>query len=176
MVSGSKPPTIDAATTPVPWREALRLTLKPNGAAMGAVDGGWWPRSRDPLAEFPAVIAGIVLRVGRVDRLAYNMTVWSDAPRRMVVDGRTIRLEGFRSLDPHKVCVSGHDGHRIVLLVVPPEAAEDAAGAALLRAADPDNAEQPAQILIASGIDPACSGGMVSAPSGAKDGQAASPL
>lgn len=176
MVSGSELRETGAAAAPEPSREALRLTLKPKAAAMGAVDGGWWPRSMDPLAEFPALIAGLVLRVGRVDRLAYNMTVWGDAPRRMVVDGRTIRLEGFRSLDPHRVLVSGHDGHRMVLLVVPPQTAEDAGGAALLRAADPGNAEQPAQILIATGIDPARSGATVAAPRGASNDQPASPV
>ena len=41
-------------------------------AGTGAVDGGWWPRSRDPDAELPDLIAGLDASVGPVTRLALN--------------------------------------------------------------------------------------------------------
>lgn len=133
-------------------RQALRLTLKPKAAAMGTVDGAWWPRSRDALAEFPAMIAGLKHRLGRPGRVAFNAAAWTAAPRRMVVDGQAVDLEGFYSLDEHTVLVSGYAWHRMVLLVVPPEASEHAAATALAMASDPDNTERAAQILIRSGI------------------------
>lgn len=126
--------------------------MKPKAALMGTVDGAWWPRSTDPLAEFPAMIAGIELHRGPVSRVAFNSIVWDDAPDRVVVDGATIELEGFRSLDRRTVLVSGVNWHRMVLLVLPPGADERAAVAAMERAASDDNTEQTTQILIASGV------------------------
>lgn len=127
--------------------QVLRLTVKPKSAVMGMIDGAWWPRSVDPLAEFPAMIAGIALRIGQADRVAFNNGVWAEAPGKIVVGGRTIELEGFRSLDKDTVLVHGQDWHRMALLVIPPETAEDAAVEALARASDPYNTESAAQIL-----------------------------
>jgi hypothetical protein len=131
----------------------LRLALKPMAALMGAVDGAWWPRSSDPLAEFPALVAGIALYRGHVDRVAFNSIVWDDAPDHMVVDGARIKLEGFRSLDRRTVSLAGPNWHRMVLLVIPPDADERAAASAITRAASGDNTEQATQILLASGVD-----------------------
>lgn len=134
--------------------QPLRLALKPKAAAMGMVDGAWWPRSWEPVAEFPAMIAGIERRLGRAGRVAFNADAWAEAPRRLVVDGRPVELEGFRSLDEHTVLLSGYGWHRMALLVIPPETGERAAAVALQRAADPGNTEQATQILFRSGIDP----------------------
>jgi len=134
-------------------RVGLRLALKPKAALMGAVDGAWWPRTANPLAEFPAMVAGIELRRGPVDRVAFNSIAWDDAPGRMVVAGATIELEGFSSLDRRTVLVSGGNWHRMVLLVIPPDADEQAALAAIALAASGRNTDQITQILIASGVD-----------------------
>lgn len=134
-------------------RVGLRLALKPKAALMGAVDGAWWPRTTNPLAEFPAMIAGVELRRGPVDRVAFSSIDWDDAPDRMVVADATIELEGFHSLDRHTVWVSGANWHRMVLLVIPPQADEQAAAAAIALAASGDNADEATQILIASGVD-----------------------
>ncbi|PXY22800.1 hypothetical protein BAY60_23740 [Prauserella muralis] len=119
---------------------------------MGTIDGAWWPRSRDALAEFPAMIAGLEWRLGQPHRVAFNADAWIAAPHRMMVDGQAISFEGFHSLDKHTVLVAGHGWHRLALLVVPPEAPEHAAVAALARAADPANTESAAQILACSDI------------------------
>ncbi|WP_236790902.1 DUF5994 family protein [Amycolatopsis sp. GM8] len=139
-------------TTSHTTRQALRLTLKPQAAAMGMIDGAWWPRSRDSLAEFPAMIAGIQWRLGRPDQVAYNSDAWTETPRHMVVDGHAVRLVGFRFLDENTVLVSGRGWHRMALLVIPPESAGRTAVKALARAANPENTEQAEEILIHSGI------------------------
>jgi uncharacterized protein DUF5994 len=154
MMSGPQLRKTTKATKSGSHREALRLTLKPKRAAMGMVDGAWWPRSNDPHSEFPAMIAGIETRLGRPDRVAFNVNAWTEAPRYLVVDGQAVRLEGFHSLDEHTVLVSGHDWHRMVLLVIPPEVSEPAAVAALASAASPDNTEEAAEILSRIGVDP----------------------
>lgn len=142
--------TIDRRSGPA--FQALRLTVKPKSAAMGMLDGAWWPRSADPLAEFPAMIAGIALRIGQPDRVAFNCAVWTEAPGEIVIGGRIIELDGFRSLDKDIVLLHGQDWHRMALLVIPPETAEKAAAAALARASDPYNTESASQIL--DGVSP----------------------
>jgi Family of unknown function (DUF5994) len=42
----------------------LRLRLDPTLARGGILDGGWWPRSRDPDAELPELIAGLESSLG----------------------------------------------------------------------------------------------------------------
>jgi hypothetical protein len=131
MGSGPQLRRTTTVTTSRPARQALRLTLTPRPAATGTIDGAWWPRSRDPLAEFPALLAGIRWQLGRPDRVTYSSDAWREAPRHLVVDGHAVRLDGSRSLDEHTVIVSGHAWHRLVLLVIPPESATRPALAAL---------------------------------------------
>lgn len=156
MNSGS-PPAVDIrggiSRLGMSRRVRLRLALKPKAALMGAVDGAWWPRTTNPLAEFPALIAGIELRRGPVDRVAFNSIAWDDAPDRIVVAGATVELEGFRSLDRRTVLVSGINWHRMVLLLIPYWADEPAAMAAIALAASGDNTDQATQILVASGVE-----------------------
>ncbi|ONI81516.1 hypothetical protein ALI144C_19555 [Actinosynnema sp. ALI-1.44] len=151
-------------------RVPLRLTLKPPSSPAGAVDGGWWPRSMDPLAEFPAMIAGVTDQVGPVSKVAYNMEAWGDAPRRIVIDGEVVRLEGVSSLDPHTVFVSGHSWRRKTLLVVPPDASENTAQAALMRAARPGTRGGAERILAAGGGGRAPDGAVPVPRGGPRDG------
>ena len=57
----------------------LRLRLTPTLAGAGILDGGWWPRSRDPDTELPALIAGLESTLGPVTRLAINPDAWDRA-------------------------------------------------------------------------------------------------
>jgi hypothetical protein len=127
-------------------------------AGTGAVDGGWWPRSRDPDAELPGLIAGLDSSVGPVTRLALNLNAWDSAPRRMAVDGRRVRVGWFRQMDAHTIGVTRAAQDRVVLLVIPPQATTAEAGIAMALAADATNSTGPADILAAAGIggqDPA---------------------
>ncbi|MEV4319432.1 DUF5994 family protein [Actinocrispum sp. NPDC049592] len=108
-------------TSPPARRHSLRLSLTPRVARTGAVDGAWWPYSMDPLAEFPAVIAGLAMCLGPVTRLTYNLDAWGPGPWCLVVDSETVRLDGFHSIDPHTVRVSGQTWGSRVLLIVPPD-------------------------------------------------------
>ena len=73
-------------TTPVPPTgrsapQGLRLRLDPTLARGGILDGGWWPRSRDPDAELPDLIAGLESSLGAITRVALNPEPWDGAPR-----------------------------------------------------------------------------------------------
>ena len=95
--------TSTLTTAPPPTRlsgpPGLRLQLDPTMAGTGAVDGGWWPHSRDPDAELPGLIAGLDSSLGPITRVALNLDAWDNALRRVAVDGRRARVGWFRQLD-----------------------------------------------------------------------------
>jgi hypothetical protein len=150
MISGQL--NSSTATKAGRGRHPLRLQMKPDTAARGHVDGGWWPWSDDPVAEFPALVSALEVRVGPVSRVSYNLGVWGPAPRKLVVDGRILRCEGFRSMEANTVVVVGSDSRRVSLLVVPPETIGGRARAALRAAAGSDAIAAVADILSSNGI------------------------
>jgi hypothetical protein len=152
MTSATNTPTTAPPTRP-PVPPKLRLQLGPTMAGTGAVDGGWWPRSRDPDAELPGLIAGLDSSLGPITRVALNLDAWDTAPRRVAVDGRRVRVGWFRQMDPDTIAVTRASQDRVALLVVPPEATTAAAGIAMAMAADAANSAGPADILATAGID-----------------------
>jgi hypothetical protein len=152
MTAISSTPTTAPPSTRPPAPPGLRLQLDPTMAGTGAVDGGWWPRSRDPDAELPDLIAGLDSSLGPITRIALNLNAWDTAPRRVAMDGRRVRAGWFRHMDAHTIGVSRASQDRVVLLVVPPQATTAAAGIAMATAADAANSAGPADILAAAGI------------------------
>jgi Family of unknown function (DUF5994) len=158
MTSASSTLTTAPPPTRPPAPPGLRLQLDPTMSGTGAVDGGWWPRSRHPDAELPGLIAGLDSSLGPITRVALNLDAWDSAPRRVVVDGRRVRVGWFRHMDAHTIGVTRALQDRVALLVIPPEATTAAAGIAMAMAADATNSAGPADILAAAGIggeDPA---------------------
>ena len=94
-------PTIPMSATPVTTvedpRRVLRLRLKPKAATTGFVDGGWWPRSRDLAVELPGLLAVLAVRLGRIERVSYHLGDWDPIPARLTVEGRVVRLGGYRA-------------------------------------------------------------------------------
>ncbi|MGK3201113.1 DUF5994 family protein [Amycolatopsis sp. MEPSY49] len=130
-------------------RDEVRLQLKP-AAGGGFVDGAWWPRSRDAGVEFPDVLAAVRDQVGDVERIGYPLgDGWEIAHRKLVVAGRVVRLEGFHSMRADTLELVGTQQRRLVLLVVAPDTARDAATAALRTAADPESTASAEDILAA---------------------------
>jgi hypothetical protein len=158
MTTATSTPTTALPSTRPPAPSGLRLQLDPTMAGTGAVDGGWWPRSRDPDAELPGLIAGLDASLGPITRVALNLDAWDSAPRRVAVDGRRVRVGWFRHMDADTIGVTRAGQNRVALLVTPPEATTAAAGIAMAMAADASNCAGPADILAAAGIggqDPA---------------------
>jgi uncharacterized protein DUF5994 len=125
-------------TLSVPSERDVRLRMKPPAAPTGVVDGGWWPRSRDLAEELPAILTELWERLGGVGRVAYNLTAWPGAPRRLQLHARVVRLAGYHSQNRHSLDLVGGVERRITtLLVIPLDARPEAAEAALAAAADP---------------------------------------
>ena len=130
-----------------------RLSLKPDDAATGAVDGAWWPGSRDLVAELPAVTAEAATRLGPVERVVYNIDAWAAAPRKIRIADATVRMAGFHSLDADTVHLIGAR-RRLVLLVVPPETDEQTALSVLEAAGHVGNTDS-VDTLLHAGREPA---------------------
>ena len=96
-----------------------RLSLKPESATTGFVDGAWWPTSRDLAAEMPSLLAALGDRAGVVERVSYNIDAWNAVPRKVRVDGHVVRMGGFRSQSAATLKVLG-EPRTLTLLVVPP--------------------------------------------------------
>lgn len=144
---------IPPATTATEWpRQTLRLKLKPKAPARGYVDGAWWPRSRDLSTELPRLLAVLAIRLGPIERVSYNLTTWDAAPRRLDIDGRQLRLGGFRAQHPHTVDVIGPSGSRLTLLVLPPDTDPVAAHRTLMTASRRDNVDSVDRLLTLSAM------------------------
>lgn len=112
-----------------------RLRLEPERSRRTLLDGGWWPRSGDPAAEFPGLIRVIDDSRGLVSRLMLGPAGWDSQPRRLSAAGRVIRLGWFPGQPPGLLTVFCGSNDRVDLLVVPPGTAEADAMAAMELAA-----------------------------------------
>ena len=101
----------------------VRVSLRDDaGDGNSGFDGAWFPRSNDLAAEVPELIAELERRGVRVERFTYALDAWLPAPRKIVVNGRTVRTGGFRSMNAQVVCITWAGGlRRADLLVIPPE-------------------------------------------------------
>jgi hypothetical protein len=129
----------DAGQRNSPPEHTPRLRLKPKAPQSGYVDGAWWPRSDDLAAELPDLLAVLSVRLGRVDRVMYNVNEWAKAPAKLTTGGRRVRLDGYQRQPANTVEVLGLNRNRIALMVVPPNADPDQAHATLMAAAAPGN-------------------------------------
>ena len=118
---------------PVP--SVPRLRLEPARSRRTLLDGGWWPRSGDPAAEFPGLIRAIDDRSGRVTRLMLGPAGWDSQPRRLSAAGRVVKLGWFTGQPAGLLTVFCGNNGRVDLLVVPPGTAEADAMAAMELAA-----------------------------------------
>ena len=95
--------------------------LRPRAHQRGAVDGGWWPHSRNAPAELPGLIAALDSRPGaRVQRLSVHRDDWDDIPHRLTTDhGHRIRVDWFTIIPRHTISVTTAGKEPIELLVFP---------------------------------------------------------
>jgi hypothetical protein len=133
----------------------VRVRLRRDGvSADSAVDGAWWPRSRDLATELPELIAALDLLGVRMERFTHPAEPWGPVARKVVVNGRTVRTGAFRSMDPQLVSLSVDGGRRIDLLVVPPEADALTGVRALRMSGLRDGRSTPQRLLAAAGSRP----------------------
>src|SRR5690606_6542770 len=118
----STPSAVGGTDPAVPATDAVRVAFRavsrPSDHA--ALDGVWWPHSRDLAAELPALVAALGARGFATGRVAYSRQSWDGVLKRLLVAGHVIRLGWFRTIDPNSVSMTSRDGRkRVDLLVVP---------------------------------------------------------
>ncbi|MFF3015570.1 DUF5994 family protein [Streptomyces sp. NPDC057939] len=126
-----------------------RLSLTPKTMLAGRLDGAWWPRSRDLVAELPALAAALEESWGRVTRVTVNPSRWPVVPHTVAVDGRTLHVGWFTEQDPDKLILLSYRVGRWDLLVIPPET-EPTAAARLMSAAAVPGSVLTAGVLMAN--------------------------
>lgn len=143
----------DPATRPVrvPTGPA-RLSLTPQTALAGRLDGAWWPSSRDLVAELPALAAALAGPWGRITRISVNPTRWPVIPHKVATDGHCLHVGWFTEQDPDKlILLSGTTG-RWDLLVVPPETPPAAAARLMTAAAVPGSVLTAGALMAAEAV------------------------
>ncbi|MRH90720.1 hypothetical protein GFY24_25330 [Nocardia sp. SYP-A9097] len=99
-----------------------RLRLNSAGEVGGYLDGVWWPRSTDLIAELPNLLAALSVRIGPVWRVVYDHTSWTSAPRQLVVGDRAIQLDAYPFELGNTLYLFGSAHDMIVLRVIAPVA------------------------------------------------------
>lgn len=132
----TRPATSPRNLDEIPDRPA-RLVLQQPATSGARVCGGWWPRSRDTRAQLSDLVTALNERYGVVvQRLAVDTLAWDEIPHRIAVAGQVVRVGWFTDTSHVIVVMLSHNEH-LQLLVVPPQAAEQAALAALEISARP---------------------------------------
>lgn len=121
------------------------------------MNGGWWPRTRDPAAELPALATAVADRLGVVRRIALNADAWTSWPHQIVISGGPMIRLDWCTGDAHMIRLTGGDASHLDLLAIPPDTPTILALACLARAArelsPPDRAGAPAGIQPATAPD-----------------------
>lgn len=175
-----------------PSRPRLRLRPpRPAGSPRTRLDGGWWPRSADPVAELPGLILALQAALqadgpaddhwrddhGRITHILLRVADWDSRPRRLRVDGPTaaqvVRLSWFDTLPAGLLTALCDDDRRVDLLTVPASTGYAAAGAAMESAAhDADNRRTPEQVaMLTAPTGPAAPTGADAATHSTQDAQ-----
>lgn len=124
-----------------------RLRLKRKGRHTGFVDGAWWPHSEVLTTELGDLLAVLSVRLGDVARVTYNITEWTNTPRRVSMGGRIVRLDGYHRQPANTMGILDASGNAITLLVVPARTEPDRAHGIVMAAAATENESSVAALL-----------------------------
>ena len=70
-----------------------RLLLTHTRASRAVLDGAWWPRSRDALAELSSVVPALSERYGRIRSVLLNGSAWTGRDRRLAIADHVVRID-----------------------------------------------------------------------------------
>jgi len=136
-------------TTKRPVQSAVRLKLDRGPSRKAALDGAWWPRTTNAVAELPPLLEVLRSLRGEITHVLLGATEWDlPHPRRLAAGPAAARL-GWYTAQPAGLLtiVTEFGADRFDLLVVPPDATSDAAEAALAAAADAADQSRASELL-----------------------------
>jgi hypothetical protein len=132
-------------------RGAARLRMRTTPRRTGTFDGAWWPRSRDLDSRLPELLTVLTAHVGPLARVGLDAGAWDERPGRLVVEGRSVRLDWSAVGDDTMIVTRGDQDH-FLFPVVPPQTPPALARAAMAGAVRDDNDVSAARILAATGV------------------------
>ncbi|KZS60472.1 DUF5994 family protein [Mycobacterium ostraviense] len=121
-----------------PPENTPRLRLKPKAPTTGYVDGAWWPHCDDLPIELPDLLAVLSVRLGPIDRVTYHLAEWAEAPTKLRIGQRIVKLSGYYRQPANTIEVFGVN-QKIILLVVPHHTDPHHAHDSMMAAATPNN-------------------------------------
>lgn len=124
----------------------LRLRLAPV-PGLGALDGAWWPRSRDLEVELADLVDHFPASAGRISRVIFSPPDWRTSPRKVMVARGYLKTGSFPGDDTHVVLLKLSSGKQLEVLVVPPDSAPEAARELMASAAGPTNRRTGQELL-----------------------------
>ena len=127
----------------------LRLATYPG---RDALDGGWWPQSRDLAVELADLVDHFPPEAGRIQRAVYSPPDWDPAPRRIAVAHGSVKVGAFPRDDTHVILLKTSANETLRILVVPPDLTASEAEEALLASSTSGNAH-PATALLETVTD-----------------------
>lgn len=133
-------------TDTAPSRRGLRLRLV-DDESPSRLDGGWWPHTRDPIAEIQDLVWKFPAEFGRITRILFSPPDWDTAPRTVDLGTRSLRVGSFPSDDTHLIVLQTLSRRRLTLLVVPSSFDREDAEAALSAASTTGNQGSGTEVL-----------------------------
>jgi Family of unknown function (DUF5994) len=111
------PTHLPFSSTTLADRLPLRLRLEPR-LGEGALDGSWWPQSRDPSVELADLVDNFPAQLGQVQRVVFSRPDWDAVPRRVRVARGQIKVGSYPRDDMSQVWLSMSTHTMIRLSVV----------------------------------------------------------
>ncbi|MFI5778950.1 DUF5994 family protein [Nocardia sp. NPDC051570] len=121
------------------------MRLRPKADSDEYLDGAWWPRSGDLIAELPDLLAVLAVRLGPVRRVVYDRASWSRTPRQIIIDDRAVPLDAYTFELGNTMYIFGSAGAVIVLRVIPSVADPGMAHSALMAMVTREPATTPSE-------------------------------
>jgi hypothetical protein len=103
----------------VPTADPAQIRMEPVLFHRAMLDGTWWPRSGDPIAELPGLVRALDERLGPVVRLLLSAAGWTRRPHQIVLAGRVVSLGYFCGQPADLLTAILADGSTRTLLVRP---------------------------------------------------------
>ena len=154
MSTGQLLPPADTQSRDAPAAaEPARISFRQPVSTSGFIDAAWWPRSLDLTSELPPLFEVLWTAAREISRITYNTGAWDPAPRRMRIEGRTVRLGGFATSDPLTVRLSDAWGaERVDVVVIAPPTDAALARRVLLLASQANSLYRAEEILTRAGV------------------------
>ena len=130
----------DETAAPVRLRLAQHL-------GRNALDGGWWPRTRDLGSELRQLVDQFPVDLGRITQVRVSASDWGPRPRTVQVARGLVRVGSFTTDDSHVAHLSTSNRTLLRVLVVPAELTDYQGEEALLAAATAGNAHSALELI-----------------------------